>query len=58
MDNPAIQGTKWQAYNAVAEYVDYYRVPKSKKTGARLEGAWFGSGANVKERAWNFLVND
>jgi len=58
MDNPAIQGTKWQAYNAVAEYVDYYRIPKSKKEGARLDAAWFGSGAQIKQRTWNYLLRN
>jgi len=57
MDNPKIQGTKWQAYNAIAEYVDYYKPTKSKKEGAKLNSAWFGSGMNMKQRTWDYLLN-
>jgi phage/plasmid-like protein (TIGR03299 family) len=55
-DNPAIQGTAWQGYNAVAEYADYYRPYRSQKKDARLNGAWFGSGMAMKKRAWDFLM--
>lgn len=56
MDNPDIRGTKWAYFNAVAEYVDYYKKPRGSKEGARLNQAWFGSGADMKERAWNYLI--
>lgn len=55
-NNPQIQGTCWQAYNAVAEYADYYRPYRSQEKEARLNGAWFGSGAQMKKRAWDFLL--
>lgn len=55
-DNPAVQGTAWQAYNAVAEYADYYRHYRSKEKDARLNGAWFGSGMAMKKRSWDFLM--
>ena len=55
-DNLAIQGTAWQAFNAVAEYADYYRPYRSQAKDARLNGTWFGSGMAMKKRSWDFLM--
>ena len=56
MDNKAIKGTVWQAYNAVAEYADYYRPYRQESPDAKLYGAWFGGGAEMKARAWQYCV--
>jgi phage/plasmid-like protein (TIGR03299 family) len=45
----------WKAYNSVTEYVDYFRTVKNidvDKTN-RLKSIWFGSGAKMKEEAYN-----
>lgn len=54
---PSVRGTLWAAVNAVAEFVDHER-PTRTKSGEnevlkRFESAQFGSGANLRERAWN-----
>ena len=49
---------KWNAYNAVVEYVDYYKKARSKREGARLSMVWFGSGAQLKERARRYLLEE
>ena len=53
MDNPAIQGTAWQNFNAVAEYTDHERNYKNDA----LHGIWFGSGAELKRKAWAYLLS-
>lgn len=59
-DIPAIRHTTWTALNAVTEYVDHYRSTRGKsstdKASNRLESAWFGSGARLKERAWELAL--
>ena len=65
-DMPGVKGTAWAAYNAVTEFVDYYRpAGKGAKTAGvmtaavvdkRLNSAWFGSGSTIKERAWEHLL--
>lgn len=45
----------WKAYNAVTEYVDHNRTIKNiDKDGTnKLQSIWFGSGAKMKEKAYN-----
>lgn len=44
-------GTAWGLLNGVTEYVDHYRRARSEDH--RLDAAWFGAGAAVKQRAWD-----
>ena len=59
-DMPEIRHSTWTALNAVTEYVDYYRSTRgttvSARASNRLESAWFGSGARLKERAWELAL--
>ena len=58
MDNPAIRGTVWQGYNAVCEYADYNKTYKDNSASNRLYNTWFGAGAEMKRRAWNWCLNE
>lgn len=59
-DMPEIRHTTWTALNAVTEYVDHHRSTRGKtaeeRSSNRLGSAWFGSGARLKERAWNLAL--
>jgi phage/plasmid-like protein (TIGR03299 family) len=59
-DDPAIKGTTWTALNAVTEYIDHHRSSRGKddttKVSQRLNSIWFGSGANIKAKAWDLAV--
>ena len=44
--------TRWDMFNAVTEWVDHERGSDA----SRLASAWFGSGVNVKRRAWDLLT--
>jgi len=48
------KGTAWGLVNAVTFYVDHDR--KSKNQSTRLDSAWFGTGAQLKEKAWNAAI--
>jgi len=47
---PTAKDTAWGLVNAVTYYVDHQR--KSKNQSERLDSAWFGSGALLKDKAW------
>lgn len=59
-DMPAIRHTTWTALNAVTEYVDHARSTRGKnsmeRASNRLESSWFGSGARLKQRAWDLAL--
>lgn len=42
------KGTRWGLFNAVTEYVDH---EMGRTDNTRLDGAWFGRGAQLKTRA-------
>ena len=46
--------TAWGLLSSVTEYVDWHK--RARNQGNRLNNAWFGDGANLKQRAMNELV--
>lgn len=68
LDIPGVKHTAWGAFNAITEYVDHISpVGVSLETAGhlrqdtvlkakRLDRAWFGDGAKIKQQAWNILV--
>lgn len=48
------KNTVWGAVNAVTNYVDHVRATKSVE---RIDSAWFGTGAALKEKAWHRALN-
>jgi phage/plasmid-like protein (TIGR03299 family) len=50
----AAKGTVWGLLNAVTEYVDHERRARSREY--RLDSAWFGQGAVLKQRALNHAL--
>lgn len=48
-----VKGTAWGAYNAVAEYADYFN---GKKNDTRANSTLFGSGAQLKDRAFSLAM--
>lgn len=46
---PGARGTAWGLLNAVTEYVDHQRRARSQDY--RLDSAWFGQGAQMKQKA-------
>jgi phage/plasmid-like protein (TIGR03299 family) len=48
-DLSSASGTAWGLLNAVTEYVDHEKRAKSQEY--RLDSAWFGQGATLKQRA-------
>ena len=59
-DDPTIKGTSWTALNSVTEYVDRHRSTRGKddtnRASRRLDSIWFGSGANLKAKAWDLAL--
>lgn len=53
-DTASAKGTAWGLVNAVTYYVDHVRPGNG--AGARLNNAWFGVGANLKDKAWDQAI--
>lgn len=51
-DIPGVAGTRWAMLNAVTQLVDHER---GRSDSTRLESAWFGTGAAMKQRAVDLL---
>jgi phage/plasmid-like protein (TIGR03299 family) len=43
------QGTAWGLLNAITEYVDHEK--RARSNDYRMDSAWFGQGANLKDKA-------
>lgn len=48
-DQDAVRGTLWGLVNACTQYVDH---EKGRMQDNRLDSAWFGAGAKLKDRAY------
>jgi hypothetical protein len=46
---PSARNTAYGLLNAVTEFVDHER--RARSTDNRLDSAWFGKGAQIKQRA-------
>jgi phage/plasmid-like protein (TIGR03299 family) len=55
-DMQSVRHTAWTAYNAVTEYIDYHKNIRGDGDSARLQSIWFGSGAEIKERAFELAT--
>jgi len=44
-------GTAWGLLNSITEYIDHHR--RARSNDHRLDAAWFGAGATIKQRAWD-----
>ena len=59
LQEASIQHTKYAAYNAVVEYVDYGRkYGGADPANLRLNNVWFGRGARMKQRALAHLLKN
>lgn len=47
-------GTAWGLLNGVTEYVDTYR--RAKNNDYRIDSAWWGIGAQIKEKAFEKTI--
>jgi hypothetical protein len=47
-------GTAWGLLNAVTEFVDHEKRARSQEN--RLDSAWFGQGAALKQRALDYAL--
>lgn len=58
---PGVRGSLWAAVNAVTEFSDHERSTRlgegDSAAEKRFESAHFGSGAQLKERAWSLALD-
>jgi phage/plasmid-like protein (TIGR03299 family) len=45
------RGTAWGLLNGITEYIDHHR--RARSDDHRRDAAWFGQGAQIKQRAWD-----
>lgn len=48
------RGTAWGLLNSVTEYIDHHR--RARSDDHRRDAAWFGQGAQIKQRAWDEVM--
>lgn len=48
------RGTAWGVLNSVTEFVDHHR--RARSDDHRRDAAWFGQGAQIKQRAWDEVI--
>ncbi|MBB6064987.1 phage/plasmid-like protein (TIGR03299 family) [Pseudoxanthomonas broegbernensis] len=48
------RGTAWGLLNSVTEFVDHHR--RARSDDHRRDAAWFGAGAQIKQRAWDEVM--
>ncbi|GCB02627.1 DUF932 domain-containing protein [Ralstonia sp. SET104] len=53
-DLASSSATAWGMLNAITQYADHER--RARSTDHRLDSAWFGAGANLKQRAWEEAI--
>jgi phage/plasmid-like protein (TIGR03299 family) len=54
-DMDGVKGTQWGWLNSVTQYVDH--EARARSTENRLNSAWFGRGADLKERAYEMCLS-
>ena len=48
------RGTAWGLLNGITEYIDHHR--RARSDDHRRDAAWFGQGAQIKQRAWDEVM--
>lgn len=48
------RGTAWGLLNSVTEFIDHHR--RARSDDHRRDAAWFGPGAQIKQRAWEEVM--
>lgn len=51
---PSSRGTAWGLLNSMTEFVDHHR--RARSDDHRRDAAWFGPGAQIKQRAWDEVM--